>query len=89
VKEKQWRLNLDVLARDMPNILSFPDVSGEFDKPTLFLSGANSDYVKRDYRSDIKALFPQAQFAKIPRAGHWLHAEKPREFQAAVRTWLS
>ena len=89
VKEKQWRLNLDVLARDMPNILSFPDVSGEFDKPTLFLSGANSDYVKRDYRSDIKALFPQAQFAKIPGAGHWLHAEKPREFQAAVRTWLS
>lgn len=89
VKEKKWRLNLDVLARDMPNILSFPEVSGEFDKPTLFLSGANSDYVKRDYRSDIKALFPQAQFAKIPGAGHWLHAEKPREFQAAVRTWLS
>jgi pimeloyl-ACP methyl ester carboxylesterase len=87
VKKKKWRLNLDVLAREMPNILSFPEVTGQFDKPTLFLSGANSDYVKRDYREGIKALFPQAQFAKIPGAGHWLHAEKPREFEAAVRAW--
>jgi pimeloyl-ACP methyl ester carboxylesterase len=89
IKEKKWRLNLDVLAREMPTILSFPKVSGAFDKPALFLSGANSDYVKRDYRDDIKALFPQAQFAKIPGAGHWLHAEKPREFEAAVRAWAT
>ncbi|WP_306153942.1 alpha/beta fold hydrolase [Roseovarius sp. MMSF_3281] len=89
IKEKKWRLNLDVLAREMPRILSFPEVSGQFDKPTLFLSGANSDYVKREDRDHIKALFPQAQFAKIPGAGHWLHAEKPREFEAAVRTWTA
>ena len=89
VKEKKWRLNLDVLAREMPNILSFPEVTGQFDKPTLFLSGANSDYVKREDRDHIKALFPQAQFAKIRGAGHWLHAEKPREFEAAVRAWAT
>lgn len=88
VKEKKWRLNLDVLAREMPKILGFPDVSGQFDGPTLFLSGAESDYVKREHRDRIKALFPQAGFLKIPGAGHWLHAEKPREFEAAVRTWL-
>ncbi len=88
VKEKKWRLNLDVLADEMPKILGFPAVSGEFDKPTLFLSGSESDYVKREYRPDIKALFPQAGFLKIPGAGHWLHAEKPREFEAAVRAWL-
>ena len=88
IKEKKWRLNLDVLADEMPNILSFPDIEGRFDKPTLFLSGADSDYVKREYRNDIKALFPKAQFAKIPGAGHWLHAEKPREFEAAVEAWL-
>ena len=37
---------------------------------------------------DPEALFPAARFAKIPGAGHWLHAEKPREFEAAVRAWL-
>ena len=88
IKEKRWRLNLDVLEKDMDGITGFPDVSGAYNGPTLFLSGANSDYVKREDRPLIKSHFPTAQFAKIPGAGHWLHAEKPREFEAAVRTWL-
>ncbi|PJI84975.1 pimeloyl-ACP methyl ester carboxylesterase [Yoonia maricola] len=89
LKEKRWRLNLDVLAAEMDKIIGFPEVSGQFDGPTLFLSGANSDYVQRDARPQIKALFPAAKFAKIPGAGHWLHAEKPREFEAAVAAFLA
>ncbi len=89
MKEKRWRLNLDVLAAEMDAIIGFPDVSGSFDGPTLFLSGGNSDYVKTDYRPEIKQLFPNAKFAKIPGAGHWLHAEKPREFEAAVAAFLA
>ncbi|APZ54977.1 alpha/beta fold hydrolase [Salipiger abyssi] len=89
VKEKRWKLNLDLLAREMPKILSFPEIDGRFDGPTLFLSGAESDYVKREYRERILTLFPAARFAKIPGAGHWLHAEKPREFEAAVRACLA
>lgn len=88
VKDKKWRLNLDVLAREMPAILSFPDMDGRYEGDTLFLSGAESDYVKSEYRDRIRALFPKAGFLKIPGAGHWLHAEKPREFEAAVRAWL-
>lgn len=89
VAGKRWRLNLGVLAREMPKILSFPEVEGTYQGPALFLSGAQSDYVKHEYRPRIKALFPDASFAKIPGAGHWLHAEKPREFEAAVRVWLN
>ena len=89
MKEKRWRLNLDVLAADMDKIVGFPDVSGEFDGPTLFLSGGASDYVQHDARPKIKTHFPQAKFAKIPGAGHWLHAEKPREFTAAVSAFLA
>lgn len=88
LKDKRWRLNLDVLEKDMDKILSFPKVSGQFDGPTLFLSGGASDYVTRDQRGQIKALFPHARFAKIPGAGHWLHAEKPQEFVAAVSAYL-
>ncbi|WP_085827899.1 alpha/beta fold hydrolase [Roseovarius gaetbuli] len=88
VKNKRWLLNLDVLEKDMAHILGFPDISTAYEGKTLFLSGALSDYVKREDRAQIKALFPAAHFAKIPGAGHWLHAEKPREFEAAVRTWL-
>ena len=86
--EKRWRLNLDVLADQMPNIMSFPNTSESYDGPTLFLSGGESDYVTSDQRPKIKALFPNARFAKIPGAGHWVHAEKPREFEDAVRVWL-
>lgn len=89
VKERRWRLNLDVLARDMPDIIGFPEVSGEFLGPTLFLTGADSDYVQREHRDRIKSLFPKAVFAKIPGAGHWLHADRPREFEAAVAAFLS
>lgn len=89
LKERRWRLNLDTLADQMPHILGFPQVEAQFDKPTLFLTGANSHYVQPKHRARIKALFPAARFAKIRDAGHWLHAEKPREFEAAVRAWLA
>ena len=89
VKEKAWKLNLDVLEAEMPKIIGFPAVSGSFDGPTLFLSGADSDYVTPESRPAAKALFPNAHFAKIRDAGHWLHAQKPREFEAAIRTFMA
>lgn len=88
VKARRWRLNLDVLAKEMPSIIGFPDLAGSFDGPALFLSGGESDYVLPEHRDRIKELFPRARFARIPGAGHWLHAEKPREFEAAVRVFL-
>ena len=89
VAGRRWRLNLDALAGQMPHILGFPDFgAARFDGPALFLSGALSHYVRPEHRETIRRLFPRAQFARIPGAGHWLHAEKPREFEAAVRHWL-
>lgn len=89
VKNQRWILNLDTLEREMPKIMDFPDISNSYDGPALFLSGGDSDYVQREHRPEIKRLFPKAQFAKIPGAEHWLHAQKPREFEAAIRAWLS
>ena len=88
VAGKRWRLNLDALEAEMDKIIGFPEIEGRYDGPAFFLSGAESDYVLPEHRARIKALFPQARFAKIPGAGHWLHAEKPREFEAAVRAFL-
>lgn len=89
VKARRWRLNLDVLDAEMNRIVGFPDISGRFEGPALFLSGADSDYVRTEHRDRIKGFFPNARFAKIPGAGHWLHAEKPREFEAAVAAFLA
>ena len=89
VTRGRWRLNLDALERDMPRILGWPQVDGTFDGPALFLSGAASDYVQRAHRPGIKALFPNAKFAGIPGAGHWLHADRPRAVEAAVEAFFS
>ncbi|MEM7489630.1 MAG: alpha/beta fold hydrolase [Pseudomonadota bacterium] len=86
--EKRWVLNLDALEAEMPKIMGFPEMSGHYDGPTLFLSGGDSDYVRPEHRNRIKALFPTARLAAIPGAGHWLHAQKPREFEAAIRAFL-
>ena len=88
VANRRWTLNLDVLEAEMPRIVGFPDLSGPVDTPTLFLSGGESDYVRAEHRDAIKALFAKARFAKIPEAHHWLHAEKPRDFEAACRAFL-
>lgn len=89
-KPPRWKLNLDVLAAEMPKIIGWPeDAAGTFTGPVLMLAGGNSNYVQPAHRPAIKALFPNARFAKIPGAGHWLHAEKPREFEATIAAYLA
>jgi esterase len=84
----RWKLNLSVLEAEMPKIIGWPGTEGLFPNPTLFLTGALSNHVRPDNRETIRTLFPKARFAKIPGAGHWLHAEKPREFEETVRVFL-
>lgn len=84
----EWRLNLDVLESEMPKIVGWPGTLGQFDGPTLFLTGSLSHYVQPEYRDAIKAQFPKARFAKLQGAGHWLHAERPREFEQTVEVFL-
>ncbi|RME13955.1 MAG: alpha/beta fold hydrolase [Alphaproteobacteria bacterium] len=88
IPARRWRLNLDVLERALPDIMDFPAVGAPFAGPVLFLAGAQSDYIRPEHRAAIKALFPKARQAKIPGAGHWLHAENPRAFEAAARVFL-
>lgn len=85
----RWRLNLDVLDREMDQITGWPDLQTQFDGPVLFLSGARSDYVQPEHRPIIRARFPNARFAKLPEAGHWLHAEAPRPFEQSARVWFT
>lgn len=85
----RWQMNLDALAAEMPKILDFPEYDTQFTGPALFLAGADSDYMKPEYRDAIKRLFPKARIAKIPGTGHWLHADKPAEVTAAIRTFLA
>ena len=88
VKAKRWMLNLDALGANMDAILGFPDIAETYEGDTLFLGGGASEYVAPEHAPRIEALFPAATIERLAGAGHWLHAEKPREFEEAVRGWL-
>ena len=89
VPGKRWRLNLDTLAAQMPGIMGFLQLDARWPGGALFLSGGLSDYVRLEHRTVIRALFPKARFARLAGAGHWLHAEKPRAFEATIRAFLN
>lgn len=88
VTEGRWRLNLDALDREMPKIMSFPDLHCQFERPALFVTGEASDYVLPEHRKVIAPLFPKARFTALKGAGHWLHAEQPRAFVDIINGWL-
>ncbi|GLQ35373.1 esterase [Amylibacter marinus] len=83
-----WKLNLDSLGKNMDLILGFPEISGQFKRPALFLRGALSPYVSKDEYPRIKALFPASSIQSIDGAGHWLHAEATRAFITAVASFI-
>ncbi len=84
----RWALNLDALQANMADIVSFPETDGRFGRPALFLRGGKSPYVKDEHRPLIESLFPEARIETLPEAGHWLHADDPRGFLAAVSGFL-
>ncbi len=84
-----WRVNLEVLARSMPDLVGFPD-PGErsYDGRALFVRGERSNYIAREHQNVIFELFPQAEFAVISGAGHRVHAERPEAFLKVVTKFL-
>jgi len=75
-----FRFNLPVFNENIDNIgQALPD-DVLFEKPTLFLRGANSNYIKDEDFDMIKKHFPNSEIKTIANAGHWLHAENPKDF---------
>lgn len=84
-----WKLNFDALAQNAAAITGFPEFDASFTGPTLFVRGANSDYIRPGHQQIIRALFPKADVAELAGAGHWLQADKPSELIAAIKGFLT
>ncbi|MFS4456473.1 alpha/beta fold hydrolase [Maribacter sp. 2304DJ31-5] len=79
-KKLTFRFNLEILSQKMEAIGETINGTDRFNGPTLFLRGDRSEYVTDTDISQIKKHFPNAKVDTITDAGHWLHAENPREF---------
>ncbi|WP_333608202.1 alpha/beta fold hydrolase [Arsukibacterium sp.] len=91
-----WRFNLAALKANYPaligdelsNSVEHSNTPAQFNGPTLFIKGGDSDYILTEHRPAIMARFPNAQAKIIQGTGHWLHAEKPAAFSKLVRDFL-
>ncbi len=72
----KWKMNLPVIYSNYHEILKEISNDQPFEKPTLFLGGEHSDYIQTDDIPLIKEIFPKAIIKKIPKAGHWVHADQ-------------
>jgi pimeloyl-ACP methyl ester carboxylesterase len=86
----RWRLNLELLERDLGELRGFPDPppGASFDGPVLWIAGANSAYVLPGDRPHMDALFPATRLVRIKNAGHWVHSEQPEIFLETLRRFL-
>ena len=86
-----WRLNLEAIERDFPQIVGFPDLAAgtAYTGPALFVAGARSNYIQPEHEPIIRRLFRRARIMRIEGAGHWVHAEQQQAFLQAVVPFLT
>ncbi len=81
------RIGLDEIQEDYETLMAAPAGEGAFAGPTLVLRGARSRYVTEEMLPALREVLPRAEIETL-QAGHWLHAEEPAAFQAAVNAFL-
>ena len=86
--QSQWRIGLEQIASDLPELLNYLNPENTFSGQTLFLGGANSDYIKTAYHKQIRILFTESSVKMLKNCGHWLHDEQPESFQKTVSAFL-
>ncbi len=84
----KWKLNLKVIEEKANEIGSSIGDQVSFDGKTLFISGSNSDYITKDDHARIRSFFPSSEIREVQGAGHWIHAEKPKDLIRLVMDFL-
>lgn len=84
-----WRLNLAAITAAIPKLSDWvPPEVPPYIGPTLVLAGEKSRYIRAEDHPAIRLRFPMARIATVPGAGHWVHAEAPAGFLAALNPFL-
>ena len=83
-----WKINLAGLAQNYLRLGEPVAVSAPFVKPSLFIRGGKSNYLKAGDEPLIRELFPQSQILTIAGASHWVHADEPDEFLRLLLEFL-
>lgn len=83
------RINLKVLKEQVEEVGEAMPLHANYLGDTLFLRGDKSEYIAAQEQTIIKNHFPKAEVITIANAGHWLHAENPKDFYKQVIDFLN
>lgn len=75
----EWRINLNVLYKDYDRICEEIIFNRDCDVPIRILSGSLSRYVVEEDIVHLNNYFNSLSWITIKNAGHWVHADKPKE----------
>ncbi len=91
----EWKMNLPILAKSITKIggkiTKNQDIGTAVDfndTPALFINGGQSRYIQEKDVPTITKHFPNAHIHTIHDAGHWVHAQSPKEFFDVVMKFL-
>lgn len=87
-KKLAWRFNLPTLADQYTQFVSNAIRFGVFSGPTLFIAGEKSNYILPQDDFLIRQQFPDSKIITIKNAAHWVQANNPVDFNAAVKDFL-
>ncbi|WP_416439873.1 alpha/beta fold hydrolase [Leeuwenhoekiella sp. A16] len=82
------RMNLEVLSSNPEAIGEALELDEIYNGEVLFLRGSKSNYIQDDDFELVKKHFPHSTIQTISDAGHWLHAENPKDFYQNVVKFL-
>ena len=83
-----WKMNLDLLAQEIDKVIDITPIPFPIPIPTLFIRGGESGYILDSDIDSIEELFPNSEIETIEGAGHWVHAEKPKELLEMITAFL-
>jgi esterase len=83
----EWKINLRGIEENIEVIGEGMQYAGTFNGPTLFVKGAKSNYYRPGDEDAIRKIFPHVEFQTLD-TGHWVQAEKPKEFADTVLKFL-
>ncbi|MEM0941172.1 MAG: alpha/beta fold hydrolase [Bacteroidota bacterium] len=85
----KWKLNLKAIEKAAEEIgVGLEKKAANFKGDTLFVAGSKSNYILEKDHELIRSFFPKATILTIEGAGHWVHAEKPKELQTVVSNFI-
>ena len=82
-----FRMNVTALNNTIQGILKNIEIS-EVSTQTLFIRGEKSNYILDEDFDEIEDLFVDSDIITIENAGHWVHAEAPKEFYDEIMNFV-